>query len=126
MKINVSLTIKIQKKMKEAKLRIHSFIDIITNSSTEIFIRATNNTIKNIQSLVNNLLSIANSNLKCEDIFIMSLSCDEDYDAEDYDADNTEINLKVNPIIDNENARIASKILSDLTGLFSITAEHNF
>ena len=38
--------------MKKITLNIHSFIDIITNSSTEIYVQASEHTIKNIKNMV--------------------------------------------------------------------------
>ena len=120
--------------LKQITLKIHSFIDIITNSSTEIYVQASDSTIKSIKSLVNSLLAIGGSSLKCDDIFIMKLVSDrdeyEDEEDEDedsgYDEDYSDISVSVNPIIEGNDAKIASKILSDLTGLFHIDANNDY
>ena len=120
--------------LSEIRIHIHSFIDIITNSSTEIYVQASEHTIKNIKSLVDSILSIGGSPLKCDDIFIMKLVSDREEDEdEDEDEDNgyddedySDVSVSVNPIIEGDNARLASKILSDLTGLFNIDANNNY
>ena len=119
--------------LTEIRIHIHSFIDIITNSSTEIYVQASEHTIKNIKSLVDSILSIGGSPLKCDDIFIMKLVSDREEDEDDEDEDNdyrdddySDVSVSVNPIIEGDNARIASKILSDLTGLFNIDANNDY
>ena len=109
---------------QKINLKIHSFIDIITNSSTEIYIQATGHTILNIKSLVNSILSIGGSTLKCDDIFTIELS-DEDERRGGYDDEFTDVSVRVNPIIEGADAKIASDILSDLTGLFGIDAQYD-
>ena len=37
-------------------IKIHSFVDVITNSSTEIYIQATERTIEQIKVLINSIL----------------------------------------------------------------------
>lgn len=123
--------------LKEIKIHVHSFIDIITNSSTEIYVQASEHTISNIKSLVNSILSIGGSTLKCDDLFIMKLVSDSDDDYDDDDEDDDEddeyddeyysnVSVSVNPIIEGENVKIASGILSNLTGLFNIDATNNY
>ena len=50
-------------------LDIHSFIDIITNSSTEIYVSVDNSAIQSIKELINGMLAYSNSNKTCDDIF---------------------------------------------------------
>jgi hypothetical protein len=67
---------------------IHSFVDLITNSSTEIFVEANAETVKTVKALVNELLKIAASELKADDLFNFELktSCDctEGYTEKDF------------------------------------------
>lgn len=115
-------------------LKVHSFIDIITNSSTEIYIQASESTITSIKSLVNSLLSIGGSTLKCDDIFVMRLVSDREDDGDDdgeeeendYDEDYTNVAVSVNPIIEGDAAKTASKILSNLTDLFNIDSSNDY
>lgn len=51
----------------------HSFVDLITNSSTVIFTQATDKTIKSFHELVNEYLKLANSTKTSEDIFRVRL-----------------------------------------------------
>ena len=116
--------------MKSITLRIHSFIDIITNSSTEIFVKANDETIKNIRSLVNNILSIGGSQLKCDDIFTMTLKeeryapGDENYDiGEEIDDEYNEYVwtnclIETKTLIDSKEAELAAKIIDNLYNLF--------
>lgn len=57
--------------MKKLKLNVHSFVDIITNSSTEIYTYATNE--ENAYKLINEILKIAGSEKKAEDLFNVSI-----------------------------------------------------
>ena len=114
-------------------LDIHSFIDIITNSSTEIFVQATSHTIKNVKELVNSLLKLGGSQLTADDLFTFELEGDddepvdiEDEDDEDYyDSDSyPRVSLIVKASVDADEAKTAAKIMSGLTGLFNIEAAY--
>lgn len=62
-------------------LPIHSFVDLITNSSSETYCCATRQTITIAKKLVNLFLMASNSPHKAEDIFNFDLVVDgEDYD----------------------------------------------
>jgi len=54
--------------MKTFKLSVHSVIDLITNSSTEIFVDFSNS-IKPVKELVNEFLKVQESDKTCDDIF---------------------------------------------------------
>lgn len=107
--------------MEKITIKIHSFIDIITNSSTEIFVKASNNTIKSIKELVNSLLAIAKSEMKFDDIFTIELGEEEETYHEYY----SERSVIVKAIDENKESKLASGILSNLTGLFEINADYN-
>lgn len=64
--------------MKSIKFKLHSFVDLITNSSSETFIQCTSSTQDAIKEIVNHLL-IANNitNVTCDDIFDIDVSGDE-------------------------------------------------
>ena len=69
---------------------IHSFVDLITNSSTEIYISATEKTVESVKNLINNLLKMGQSNLTCDDLFTIEIdkeqfNKDYDYDIEEGD-----------------------------------------
>jgi hypothetical protein len=59
--------------MKPIKVCIHSVIDIITNSSTEIFVGTHKNTIPLFKEFINQLLKDAGSDQTCEDIYDVEL-----------------------------------------------------
>jgi hypothetical protein len=50
-------------------LKIHSIIDVITNSSTEIFTFANNDAVEKAYEMLNEILKISNSDKKAEDLF---------------------------------------------------------
>ena len=111
-------------------LRIHSFIDIITNSSTEIFVQANDETIKNIKLLVDNILKIGGSSLRCDDIFTMSIKEERYAPGDDYyegeeeidDEDNeyvwTNCLIETKPLINTKEAELAASIIDNLSTLF--------
>jgi hypothetical protein len=55
--------------MKEIKLSLHSIIDVITNSSTEIYTFTNSSAIEKSYELLNEILKIADSDKKAEDLF---------------------------------------------------------
>lgn len=55
------------------KINIHSFVDVITNSSTTTYVKATQKSIDMAKELVNAILKIGNSNYKADDLFIFEL-----------------------------------------------------
>ena len=101
-----------QTKMKLV-IPFHSFVDFITNSSTEVFVEATDKTVQAVHAVVNELLK-SHTDDKSEDIFDVQLGMlyqkwdevkkkdvetfvlkgSDDYDqAEEYQA--AEISIKV-------------------------------
>ncbi len=112
--------------MRTITLKVHSFIDIITNSSTEIFIQATDKTIRNIKQLIDTILIIGGSNMKCDDIFDMKLKSQnpygEDYEEieedDDYYSDSYDVVISTKAKIIGKDAETAANILSNLTNLF--------
>ena len=112
--------------MKTITLKIHSFIDIITNSSTEIFIQATDKTIKNIKQLINSILTIGGSKMTSDDMFEISLKAENPYgdeyeeieeDDDDY-SDSYDVVITAKAKIEGKDAEIAASILSNLTNLY--------
>ncbi len=58
-------------------------VDLITNSSSEIFVAADTKTVKTIQSIIDHLLTIGGSEKKSKDLFKIELA--SGYTTEDYD-----------------------------------------
>jgi hypothetical protein len=114
---------------REYVLTVHSFVDLITNSSTEIYVEATEKTIESVKDIINNLLGFASSNHTADDLFEFTL-VDEDKEnyGEDYERDNgyRNVRMEVSPKIkDSVELETASKILSKLDSLFHIGGEYN-
>jgi predicted transcriptional regulator len=61
-------------------IKPHSFIDIITNSSTEIYVSVGDWSVNTLKDLVNGMLKIAKSDKTCDDLFEISVNnyrCEE-------------------------------------------------
>ena len=52
---------------------IHSFVDVITNSSSEIFVAADQSTVKAIKKLVENLIAATGGTSTADDLFTFEL-----------------------------------------------------
>ena len=79
--------------METFKVKVHSVIDLITNSSTEIFVDYSGS-IDHIKELVNYILQLhGHMQLTCDDVFEMKIVSqyeDEDYEG-NLDEDPTEL-----------------------------------
>ena len=126
-------------------IKIHSFIDLITNSSTEIFVEANQNTIKSVKSVIDNILKLAGSNFTADDLFEFSLVLPEVYDEEkdeyvnDVDVKSKlgkaelknseggqDINLLVKAKDENSpEAKEAAKVLSKITSWIETGEQYN-
>lgn len=61
-------------------IKIQSVSDVITNSSTEIYVEATEHTLNGIKNIVNSILKAVNSEYTADDLFEFSLGDkDDDY-----------------------------------------------
>lgn len=66
--------------MQQLRIKYHSFIDIITNSSTEIYVSVGDWSVNAVKDLVNGMLKIAKSDKTCDDLFEISVNnyrCEE-------------------------------------------------
>lgn len=115
---------------------LHSFVDLITNSSTEIYIEASEKTIETLKELINNLLTMGGSKLTCDDLFTIEIDkhefkdrYDEDYDVwnkADYHDGYYDVSLLVK--CKNENSEVGkatAPVLSNLTDMFHMSSEYN-
>ena len=66
------------------RIPIHSFVDLITNSSSEIFVSADANTVKAVKKLIDNILKASGSDKTADDLFEIGLGY-EVTDNETYD-----------------------------------------
>jgi len=60
------------------EIPIHSFIDVITNSSTSVYVGCHDNTVKFAKELVDDLLKAAGSEKSADDVFTFSIQADFD------------------------------------------------
>ena len=88
-------------------INIQSITDIVTNSSTEVFIRIKETAINTVKDLINNLLKISGSTLQADDLFTIEILYDDSSD------------LMVTPKQDTTECIEAAVILSSLKSLFN-------
>lgn len=109
--------------MKSLFIPIHSFVALITNSSTEIYVAVDQSTIDTIKELVNSLLRLGGcATVTCDDLFDISMT--EPKTAGQYESF-TQNGLVVTPKGGTADHVIAGRILASLDNLFSINAEYN-
>jgi hypothetical protein len=63
--------------MTELKLKTHSVVDVITNSSTCIYTQARKGSIDTVKDIVNTLLKLGESDLTADDLFTFEITADE-------------------------------------------------
>lgn len=66
--------------MEKILLHIHSFSDLITNSSSEIFINSNKKTIEVVKTLINYFLEKGGSSKKADDLFVFKIVSDDPQD----------------------------------------------
>jgi len=64
--------------MKSLRIPLHSFVDLITNSSSEIFVQAHDKTIVAVKEVINNLLKGVGSDKTADDLFTIELGIEVD------------------------------------------------
>lgn len=62
------------------KVAIQSFIDLITNSSMEVYQMAVGT--GNLEAIIDAVLKASGSELKCKDLFKITIEEDEDYNPD--------------------------------------------
>lgn len=88
-------------------INIQSITDIVTNSSTEVFIRVKETAINTVKELINDLLKTSGSTLQADDLFTIEILYDDSSD------------LMVTPKQDTTECIEAAVILSSLRSLFN-------
>jgi hypothetical protein len=88
--------------MEALRIGIHSFCDVITNSSTEIFVLPTDKSISMIENLIDYFLKKAGSPKKARDIFNFKIELSEDGLDNEFDryAEEHEIPKEIEASID--------------------------
>lgn len=138
--------------MKSLFIPIHSFVDLITNSSTEIYVQADKHTIEAIKGVINAILKSVAAGVTADDLFEFDLTVNVDnpkpraewgpnesyyvnvstssvegkaylFDKED----NYESPAKISVSVKSKNPELAqaAQVLSSLTSLFNIEANYN-
>jgi hypothetical protein len=64
------------------KLNIHSIIDVITNSSTEIYTSVDNSSINGAHAMINEILKVAGSEFKSKDLFDIQIIKEDSLECE--------------------------------------------
>jgi hypothetical protein len=68
----------------ELRVNVHSMIDVITNSSTEIFLIMKNNAVKGMFEIIDEILKVGESGYKATDLFTVNLEHDYTRIAENF------------------------------------------
>lgn len=116
---------------------VHSFVDLITNSSTELYIEATEKTVESIKELVNKILSLGGSKLTCDDLFTVEIDKAgfeenysqpyDEYVKEEYSERNHDVGLIVKCRDENsELGKETAKVLANLCAMFHLQASANY
>lgn len=64
--------------MQSILIPIHSFVDLITNSSSEVFVQATEKTVETVKDIINEVLKLQNSSKTADDLFSFTLVMNDD------------------------------------------------
>lgn len=64
--------------MQSILIPIHSFVDLITNSSSEVFVEATEKTVETVKDIINEVLKLQNSSKTADDLFSFTLVMNDD------------------------------------------------
>ncbi len=101
------------------EFKVHSFIDVITNSSSEIYVINKNKIKENIEDIIESLTFLANTDVDYRDIFEISIS--NEFDGvkvhskyEDYEDDEDPNEFYKN------NKELAEKIVRGLKAIFDL------
>jgi len=76
------------------ELNIHSQIDLITNSSTEIFTTCTESSVRNLKEFIQIVLNEAKCEKTVDELFDIEYSENEDSDTLDFDNDVISLSIK--------------------------------
>lgn len=106
--------------MEKLIIPIQSFIDIVTNSSTEIFVEATAGTKNHIINMVNEILKAGGSDKTCNDLFEIKLIDPIEEDQWSEDKSYIQVTAK------NSEHSEAAIYLQTLDNIFDITADYNY
>lgn len=124
---------------------IHSFVDLITNSSSQVFITANEKTVAAVRDMIDNLMKVAGSTKTSVDLFDIDIvdayygktRAESDAAVAAGEADEGEIQylfgerdtpaktaIRVIPKVNTPESAAAAKYLSKLTAMFSIESHY--
>lgn len=106
--------------MEQIKINFHSFIDVITNSSTEIYIQITDKTIDFIKNIINSSLKIAKSELTADDLFEFSIS--DPSNENNYDMMDSYLIVETKEGLSEDIAELGKYISKEIRNIFHIDA----
>lgn len=101
------------KNMKSININIHSFVDLITNSSSVVYVMASESTITAIKDVVNSVLKLSHSDLTADQLFNFELYKEYEESSDTY--------VKVTAKVQDDTAAVnAAVLLSKLESLFDL------
>jgi hypothetical protein len=98
--------------MKTLIIPVHSFVDLITNSSSETFICADKDTVEVFKAAITALLKVAGSDKDCDDLFTVEVTVDKGYEESDdeYRRQSVTVTAKEDSVYATEAAKYLSAI----------------
>ena len=85
--------------MKIINLKIHSFVGLITNSSTEIYVTCTEKSVELIKEFINEILKSSNNDKNVDDLFdIKCWMYDYDDDGNEIRTYDVDFDHETNPV----------------------------
>lgn len=70
-------------------MKVHSSVNLITNSSSVTFSTADEDSVEAVKNFVNEVLKLAKSDLKCEDVLDVTLEVDDEDAIDEYEEKRT-------------------------------------
>jgi hypothetical protein len=101
------------------KIPYHSFVDLITNSSSEVFVEAHEGTIDAFKAAINHVLKSQGVEKSADDLFTFELG--ELYENEI----GNDRSLIITSKLDDEETKKAATALSSIVGSFVVTGGYN-
>jgi hypothetical protein len=126
--------------MEPIRIKIHSFVDLITNSSTEIYISCHKKSVEAAKGLIDSLLQAAGSEKKADDLFefkVMREAYDEETgdelqkelvtegDFEEIKGYHDYYNKDTLIVTPKDKTREALDMVARLKSIFCVDAEYN-
>jgi hypothetical protein len=114
---------------------IHSFVDLITNSSTEIYIQAKQKTVDTVKEIINHLLKIGNEGkpaYSADDLFEISLFNTSAADRKEYGEDDEERDCDTIILVvkekygDSELQKKTAELISALFGTLEVGESYDY